>query len=53
MLIQKFEEENNSHNEHFQNNGTDNKYEYGNIFFNDKKNINNDKEILLNKCIIS
>lgn len=50
MLIQKYEEENKSENGHFQNNCTD---KYENIFFDDKKIINNDKEILLNKCIIS
>ena len=50
MLIQKFEEENKSENELFQNKYTD---KYGNIFFNDKKIINNNKEMLVNKCIIS
>ena len=49
MLIQIYEEKK-SENEHFQNKFTD---KYGNIFFNDKKIINNNKEILLNKCIIS
>ena len=49
MLIQKYEEDNKSENEHFQNICNE---KYGNIFFNDKKIINNNKEILLNKCII-
>ena len=49
MLIQKYEEQNKSENEHFQNIYND---KYGNIVFNDKKNINNNREILLNKCII-
>ena len=48
MLIQIYEEKK-SENEHFQNKSTD---KYGNNFFNDKKIINNNKEILLNKCII-
>ena len=49
MLIQKYEEQNKSENEHFQNIYND---KYGNIVFNDKKIINNNREILLNKCII-